>query len=1030
MLKKLSFRTKLFIPIMLVVVITYSCAIILVSNQSAETAKEAAFMLADEISAKYSYEIKAELQGARVSSESLMIVFKTLIKNGTADRETLNDVLRNALLEKQYIISFCVAFEPNKLDGKDALYAGQFPYYDKTGRYAPYWSLHNGKIGVEPLTGFDSDDWYAGARDARSEYITDPFFYEVQGVPVLMSSFVFPIIIDGEFYGIVSSDMALGSVQEMTSKVNTRGLDEYSEIYSNSGFIVAHPEKEYFNKTVYTVAAYHMLKEEPGNAPAALDVVAGYLKGLSRDTEAGAAEYKQATAFVQSLARYADNPSGASLDITLLTDGLSMELLKLNAERLNVATEVAEAIREGRPYTVVEDGYYTVYTPVKFSDVTNPWSIAVNVPISTVEERSEGIRLTAIRISALSLALIVAVLYFVTQNLSKPVLRLAGYAERISKGNYAIDIPDSRRNDEVGTLTKAFRTMMQEITDLIHRLTQKSEELKKKNAELIKFNALLENKVAERTQQLDEQVAVAKAANSAKSRFLTTTSHELRTPLTAILGISDILLLNKSLDKETLDAVNKIHMSGHSLLDIINDILDLAKIETGKLTIAPQVYNVPSLINDTVHMNVYRIGSKPIQFKLNVEESIPSLLLGDELRIKQVLNNVLSNSFKYTAEGTVTLDISHTRAGDQVTLVFVVTDTGQGMSPEDVSQSFTEFTRFNRDANSNVEGAGLGLSIVKRLLDIMGGTIHIDSELGKGSTFTITLVQQYVEGDVIGKDVAASLCDFRFSRKHHDSTTTFMREPMPYGKVLVVDDMETNLYVAKSVLLRYGLTVETASSGHEVLKKVSGGSLYDIIFLDHMMPGMDGVETAQKVRAFGYTGTIIALTANAVLGSEQMFRKNGFDDFISKPMNLQLLNDKLNTFVRDRHKDEAEALRKSGDDAGAVFEEPAIDPKLIEVFKRDARKAVTTLKTVTVEDRKLLITTIHAMRSALANIGEKEKSDFARSLEIAAIRSNDEDKAYFKNNMGRLIDMLDTMAAREDAGEKESPDAAHDAENT
>ena len=202
--KKMSLRMKLFVLITLVVIITFSSVSTIVSYRSIGMAREDAFALADEMSVKYSYEIRAELQAARVTSESLMTVFKTLIERGEADRDTLNTILQNSLRQKEYIISFCVAFEPNKLDGKDAEYAGQYPLYGKSGRYAPYWSLQNGEIDVEPLEDFDNDVWYAGARDTGGEYITDPFFYEVQGTPVLMTSLVFPIIIDGDFIGIVS----------------------------------------------------------------------------------------------------------------------------------------------------------------------------------------------------------------------------------------------------------------------------------------------------------------------------------------------------------------------------------------------------------------------------------------------------------------------------------------------------------------------------------------------------------------------------------------------------------------------------------------------------------------------------------------------------------------------------------------------------------------------------------------------------------------------------------------------------------
>jgi hypothetical protein len=285
-------------------------------------AKEDAFLLADEISAKYSYEIKLALQAARVTSESLMTVFKTLIERGEADRDAMNEILQNSLRQKEYIISFCVAFEPNKLDGKDAEYAGQYPLYGESGRYAPYWSLQDGEIDVEPLEDFDNDVWYAGARDSGRGYITDPFFYEVQGTPVLMTSLVFPILNNDEFIGIVSSDMALDSLQEMVSYVNTSGLNEYTEIYSNSGLVIAHPDNQYFNKSAYAASVYNMLISEPSKAREAAEIANDYIKNHSgQDVDEGTREeYNNAVAFTENLVAYTDSPGTVSLDLTLLTD--------------------------------------------------------------------------------------------------------------------------------------------------------------------------------------------------------------------------------------------------------------------------------------------------------------------------------------------------------------------------------------------------------------------------------------------------------------------------------------------------------------------------------------------------------------------------------------------------------------------------------------------------------------------------------------------------------------------------------------
>lgn len=527
-------------------------------------------------------------------------------------------------------------------------------------------------------------------------------------------------------------------------------------------------------------------------------------------------------------------------------------------------------------------------------------------------------------------------------------------------------------------------------------------------------NALLEDTVAQRTRELAQQVVVANNANNAKSRFLATMSHEIRTPMNAIIGISEMLLLRPDTDESTGEAIRKIHQSGHSLLGIINDILDLSKIETGKLELTPMLYDVPSLIHDAVQMNIIRIGGKPVKFILDIDENLPSQLYGDELRIKQILTNILSNAFKYTDEGHVKLTIRHTIEDERVILTFAVSDTGQGMKPEDLERLFSEYTRFNDAQNHATEGTGLGMSITRRLADMMEGNIQVESEYGKGSTFTATLTQRYINDKVIGKRLAKSLCDFSFSGEQQNAGQRIIREYMPYGRVLIVDDVETNLYVARGLMLPYGLHIEMAESGFAALEKIEGKEVYDIIFLDHMMPEMDGIETIHKMRERGYQGAIIALTANAIAGNDVMFKENGFDDFISKPIDLIQLNNALIKYVRDRHKEEAARIQKAAVIIPPVKQAQDVDSKMLEIFKRDAAKAIVTLEqTIKTNDIKLFTTTVHAMKSAFANIGEMDKSDLARDLEEAGRR---EDEAFIHENIDRFIHLLKEKTAEEVRG--------------
>jgi signal transduction histidine kinase/CheY-like chemotaxis protein len=520
----------------------------------------------------------------------------------------------------------------------------------------------------------------------------------------------------------------------------------------------------------------------------------------------------------------------------------------------------------------------------------------------------------------------------------------------------------------------------------------------------------LKNAIAENERNLTtifNLAGKAEASDKAKSKFLATMSHEIRTPLNAIIGLAQIQIQSGQQSAECVCALEKIYSSGNNLLGIINDILDMSKIETGKIELYPVEYDIPSLINDAVQLNIVRIGSKPIEFALDVENNLPFKLYGSELRIKQILNNLLSNAIKYTQEGEVRLSVSHTLTDNNEAIMrFSVKDTGQGMKPEDKAQLFCEYTRFNAEANRTTEGTGLGLSITKKLVDMMNGTISAESEYGEGSTFTFIVKQRIIDGTPIGGEITENLRALNYSDHVTGERRKFVREIMPYGKVLIVDDVEINLFVAEGLLTPYKVSVETALSGFEAIEKVESGSYYDIIFMDHMMPKMDGLETTRKLRDSGYTGTIVALTANALVGHEDLFLENGFDGFISKPIDVRLLNASLNTHIRDRHPQEAKKYKQTSE---SVIRNDSSEQKklLLQVFRRDAEKAVTILREFNNNsDIKLFTTTAHAMKSALANVGEKEISDKAFRLEQAGL---DGDAEFIKIHTDEFIAALEVL---------------------
>jgi len=498
-------------------------------------------------------------------------------------------------------------------------------------------------------------------------------------------------------------------------------------------------------------------------------------------------------------------------------------------------------------------------------------------------------------------------------------------------------------------------------------------------------------------QLLVEALHKAKMATLAKSSFLANMSHEIRTPMNAILGVSEIQLQNEELSPNTLEALSIISNSGNLLLGIINDILDLSKIEAGKLELVSCNYETASLINDTIMLNMMRIGSKQIDFKLSVDENIPAVLNGDELRLKQIITNLLSNAFKYTEKGMIKLSFFCEKGNEEydVMLVCTVSDTGQGMTEEQLSKLFSEYSRFNVEANRATEGTGLGMSITHNLIKLMNGKISVESEPEKGSVFTVCIPQKSTGSNVLGKELADNLQKFEKLSNKQIRKTQIVFEPMPYGTILLVDDVEANLYVAKGLMVPYGLSIETVMSGFEAIAKIKSNKVYDIVFMDHMMPKMDGIEATLKMRELGYKHPIVALTANALVGQSEMFLANGFDDFISKPIDVRQLDTALKKYVRDKQPPEVVEAANREKGKRQAFNNPALSPEFAAVFVRSAIKFTTELEEILkkdgiYKDEEIRLYTIntHSLKTMLANAGEKELSAVAFKLEQAGRERN------------------------------------------
>jgi signal transduction histidine kinase/DNA-binding response OmpR family regulator/HPt (histidine-containing phosphotransfer) domain-containing protein len=458
--------------------------------------------------------------------------------------------------------------------------------------------------------------------------------------------------------------------------------------------------------------------------------------------------------------------------------------------------------------------------------------------------------------------------------------------------------------------------------------------------------------IAHPFEKMKDLAMVAESASEAKSNFLANMSHEMRTPLNAVIGFAE-LELGKEQEGEagsvypagTRESLEKIYGSGVTLLGLINDILDISKIESGKFELVPVHYDMPSLINDTVVLNIVRIGSKPINFDLDIDENLPAQLFGDELRIKQIFNNLLSNAFKYTKAGTVVLRIRCERDGGNVWMNCAVSDTGMGIRKEDLGKLFGDYSQIDVKSNRHIEGTGLGLAITKRMVEMMGGTISVESEYGRGSTFSVRILQGFAGDTVIGKELAENLKEFRYIMARQDRNKQMVRTRIPYAKVLVVDDVATNLDLARGIMKPYGMTVDCVKSGQAAVDLVRKGEpRYNAIFMDHMMPGMDGIEAVRIIRNeidSGYAGTvpIIALTANAITGNDKFFLNNGFQDFLTKPIDIVKLNETINRWVRDKKREkelglDAESrLAEETQDAEAADQDGDVERRVTELIR-------------------------------------------------------------------------------------------------
>ncbi len=390
----------------------------------------------------------------------------------------------------------------------------------------------------------------------------------------------------------------------------------------------------------------------------------------------------------------------------------------------------------------------------------------------------------------------------------------------------------------------------------------------------------------------------AVAASEAKSAFLSNMSHEIRTPINAVLGMNE-MILRESDDDHIISYANTIRSAGNSLLALINDILDFSKIESGKMEIVPVEYDLGKLINDLVNITKVRMDAKGLEFKLDIDPELPRGLYGDEVRLKQIVTNILSNAAKYTEKGSVTLKVVLDKIGsdkDNALICFAIKDTGVGIRKEDIDKLFTEFERIDVKKNRNIEGTGLGMAISKNLLRMMGSNLHVESEYGQGSEFSFVVGQGIRNSEPIGN--FEEMAD-KLAKKQDNYVPQFTA---PAARVLMVDDLMVNLVVFKELLKKTAIMIDTASSGKDGIE-LTRINKYDMIFLDHMMPDMDGIETLAAIKGdqnnVNKDTVSVCLTANAVTGAKEFYMENGFNDYLTKPINSEQLERMIYEYLPD-----------------------------------------------------------------------------------------------------------------------------------
>lgn len=527
----------------------------------------------------------------------------------------------------------------------------------------------------------------------------------------------------------------------------------------------------------------------------------------------------------------------------------------------------------------------------------------------------------------------------------------------------------------------------------------------------------------------EELLERLRVSDRAKTDFLTNMSHEIRTPINGIMGMNSLLLRQiDTLPREKIaEYAGNMQRASRTLLAIVNDILDISKIESGKMELLCEGYELASLINDCYTIVASNCKKKNLDLYMEIDENLPSILYGDDVRIRQIVNNFLSNAVKYTKRGHVILKISYSRIDEEnINLRIDVKDSGIGIRKKDMENLFQNFTRLEEHKNRNIQGTGLGLSLTKRLVDMMHGKVQVESQYGEGSTFTAIIPQKVICEDDIG--------DMKQIFENYELSAALQKEVPQFkgAHILVVDDMEMNRIVAREMLQQTGAIVDVAGSGEEGLTLMKEQH-YDLIFMDQMMPDMDGIATFEEMKRMNHqnkTTPVIAMTANAVKGAKEMYLQQGFADYISKPIFEEKMWKILERFLADKQTDTVE---KQNSDGGAEENKkslqerfPYLDTeqgmsvcmgdeafyfKILKVYLKD--EMVDTLQ----QDYEAGTWAqyqihVHGLKNVSANIGAMELSEQFKGLEYAIKNHDIPDTDYIRSHHDKVMEAYQELLRR------------------